>query len=190
MGDKTRGHKTKKCKSYFKSDDYLSGSGMITTIWGPTLWHFLHTISFNYPVEPSSSQKKYYKNFIVSLENILPCKYCRENLKKNLKTLPITNKVLENRDTFSRYIFDLHELINKMLDKKSNLSYEEVRERYEHFRSRCLPNKKTIKKLITKKKKKKEKGCIHPLHGSKKNKCILQIVPKTSKATSFEKINQ
>ena len=180
---KTREHKTRKCKSYFKSDDYSSGSGMITTIWGPSLWHFLHTISFNYPVIPTSSQQKYYKNFIISLENILPCKYCRENLKKNLKTLPITNKVLENRDTFSRYMFDLHELINKMLDKKSNLSYEEVRERYEHFRSRCIP----IKKTITKRKKKKEKGCIHPLHGSRKKKCILQIVPKTSKATSFEK---
>ena len=82
-----------------------------------------------------------------------------------------------------------------MLDKKSNLSYEEVRERYEHFRSRCLPDNKTIKNTNKKmnkntNKKKKEKGCIHPLHGSKKKKCILQIVPKTSKATSFEHINK
>lgn len=177
--------KTKKCKPFFKKSDYESSDGMVTTIWGPPLWHFLHTMSFNYPVEPTKTQKNNYKNFIVSLENILPCRHCRENLKKNFKSMPITNKVLENRESFSRYVYNLHELVNKMLGKNSNLTYDEVRDRYEHFRSRCakdLPKPiKTIKKTI-----KKEKGCVHPLYGNKKKKCILKIVPKTSKAKSFE----
>ena len=45
---------------------------------------------------------------------------------------------MENRDKFSRYLYNLHEVINKMLHKKSNLSYDDVRERYEHFRARCV----------------------------------------------------
>jgi hypothetical protein len=44
---------------------------------------------------------------------------------------------MESRDTFSLYIYNLHELVNKMLDKQSGTSYEEIRERYEHFRARC-----------------------------------------------------
>ena len=65
--------KTRKIKTY-TNQDYTSGEGMLTTVWGPSLWHFLHTMSFNYPVEPSPEQKKQYREFILSLENILPCK--------------------------------------------------------------------------------------------------------------------
>jgi hypothetical protein len=110
---------------------------MLTTVWGPSMWHYLHTMSFNYPVEPTVEQKKHYKKFILSLQHVLPCKWCRMNLKNNLKQLPLTQERLKNRENFSRYIYDLHEHINTMLGKKSGLTYDEVRERYEHFRSRC-----------------------------------------------------
>ena len=53
--------KTKK-KRIFTKKNYLSGDGMLTTIWGPSLWHYLHTISFNYPIQPSQIQKKNIKN--------------------------------------------------------------------------------------------------------------------------------
>ena len=31
---------------------------MLTTVWGPSMWHYLHTMSFNYPVKPTSLDKK------------------------------------------------------------------------------------------------------------------------------------
>ena len=37
----------------FSDDDYNSGDGMLTSIWGPGMWHYLHTISFNYPNNPT-----------------------------------------------------------------------------------------------------------------------------------------
>ena len=96
---------------------------------------------------------------------------------------------MENRETFSRYIYNLHELINKMLNKKSNLSYCDVRERYEHFRARCTDTKPkvfTLSQLKTNKNKtKKEKGCIEPLYG-KKARCILNIVPDEEKGPSIQ----
>jgi hypothetical protein len=195
----------KKTQKIYTKDDYNSGDGMLTTVWGPSLWHYLHIMSFNYPVNPTKEDKTNYKNFILSLQNVLPCKWCRMNLKNNLKQLPLTEKRLKNRESFSRYLFELHELINKMLGKKSGLTYDAVRERYEHFRSRCtidmkmkqadihklLEAKKKIKKCNLSKKKtiKKEKGCTEPLYG-KKSKCIIKIVPQEEKGETFQMDNK
>jgi hypothetical protein len=185
----------KKTTRTFSNRDYSSGDGFVTKIWGPAAWHLIHTISFNYPVNPTAEDKKNYRNFILSLQNVLPCKYCRINLKKNFKQLPITMKTMKNRDSFSRYVYRLHELVNRMLKKKSGLSFCDVRERYEHFRSRCTEDKKlqlfkfnkTIKREIKEdaKEDKKHKGCTEPLYG-KKSKCVIKIVPEEKKQESFQ----
>ena len=181
--------KTRKIKSpVYSSADYNSGDGMLTTTWGPAIWHYLHTMSFNYPVEPTMEDKKHYRDFVLSLQHVLPCKYCRMNLKTNLKELPLTVSCMKNRDTFSRYIYDLHELVNKMLKKKSNLKYCDVRERYEHFRSRCTEEKGkifTASEIRKYTRKNGEKGCTEPLYG-KKSKCIIKIVPKEEKGDTFQ----
>jgi len=91
---------------------------------------------------------------------------------------------MKNRDSFSRYIYKLHETINKLLGKKSGLSYCDVRERYEHFRSRCTDEKPKILN-IKKTLKKKEKGCTEPLYG-KKAKCIIKIVPHEEKCKTLQ----
>ena len=109
---------------------------------------------------------------------------------KDFKNLPLTNNAMKNRETFSRYVYNLHELVNKMLGKNSGLSYCDVRDRYEHFRSRCTvdlkENKESeIKKHIRKTKKKKEKGCTEPLYG-KKSKCIIKIVPQETVCDTFQ----
>ena len=189
---KVRKNKTLKKNKIYTKKDFNSGDGMLTTVWGPSLWHTLHTISFNYPVNPTKRDKKNYKDFILSLKHILPCKYCRMNFKKNIKEVPLTQKALKNRHNFSKWMYCFHEHINKMLKKKSGLKYNDVRERYEHFRSRCTldPNKSEIKKTRKNKKKKKnkskkEKGCVEPLYG-KKSKCIIKIVPKNKKVPTFQ----
>jgi len=99
----------------------MSGDGMLTSIWGPSLWHYLHTMSFNYPVNPTAADKNNYKKFILGLRNVLPCGHCRDNLKKDMKFVPLTNADLENRDKFARYVFKLHESFIKMLGNESGL---------------------------------------------------------------------
>ena len=189
---KTRKRKrNKKTKKVYSKKDFSSGDGMLTSVWGPSLWHYLHTMSFNYPNKPTSDDKKHYKKFILSMRHVLPCKYCRMNLKKNLKELPLTQKDLKNRANFSLWVYKLHEHINKMLGKKSGLSYSEVRERYEHFRARCtidINDAKKIVKVVKRKKtrkRKREKGCVEPLYG-KKSKCVIKIVPKDKKVPTFQ----
>ena len=107
----------------FTKEDYESNDGMLTTVWGPPMWHYLHTMSFNYPIKPSIKEKRNYRRFILDLENVLPCGKCRENLKLNFQKLPLTMSHMKSRETFSRYIYELHELINDMLNKTSGLSY-------------------------------------------------------------------
>jgi hypothetical protein len=167
----------------FKGDDFNSDDGMLTTIWGPGMWHSLHTISFNYPVKPTTKDKIRYKQFILNLQYILPCGKCRNNLKKNFKKLPLKTTDMKSRETFSLYIYRLHELINRMLHKSSGLSYEDVRERYEHFRSRCTLS---LDEMITTKSRimKKEDGCTEPLYGEKA-KCVINIVPQAKKCKTF-----
>ena len=177
--------KTRKKKRVFKKGDFYSGDGFLTTVWGPALWHTLHTISFNYPVKPTSEEKTFYRNYILSLQNVLPCGACRKNFKTNLKHLPLKHSDMNSRDSFSRYIYNLHELVNKMLNKKSNLTYCDVRERYEHFRARCTDEKPKLFKFHKLTQKKKEKGCTEPLYG-KKSRCVINIVPQDTKGQSIQ----
>jgi hypothetical protein len=168
--------KTRKLLATYSHEDYNSNDGMLTTVWGPIMWTYLHTMSFNYPVNPTPEQKKHYRDFVISLKNVLPCGKCRKNLVKNMRILPLQMKHMKSRETFSRYIYELHEVVNKMLHKNSGLTYEMVRERYEHFRARCAPKQE---QLIT------ENGCVVPLTGEKA-KCVIQIVPQNKKCETFQ----
>jgi hypothetical protein len=176
--------KNKKKRIYTKKHFY-SGDGMLTAVWGPSMWHYLHTMSFNYPINPSKEEKRDYKNFVISLKNVLPCKYCRINLKNNFKIHPLKECHMKNRETFSKYIYKLHEIVNKMLNKKSGLTYCDVRERYEHFRARCTIQKPKLFKFKKTRKNKMEKGCTEPLYG-KKAKCIIKIVPQDEKCNTMQ----
>ena len=201
-------------KAPYEDKDYSSNDGMLTTIWGPGIWHYLHTMSFNYPVHPTASDKRHYRDFVLELQYVLPCGKCRKNLVKNFKKLPLDMSAMKSRETFSRYIYELHETINKMLNKNSGLTYDDVRERYEHFRARCAKPLKRLRAKCTKKKtspsktgtakktspsktstaKKtspsktgtvKDKGCVVPLYGNKA-KCILKIVPQDVKCETLQ----
>lgn len=168
----------KKNKPVFTQNDYNSNDGMLTSVWGPAVWHVLHTISFNYKVTPTPEEKQQYKTFFESLQHVLPCRACRENLKKNLKVTGYGDHVFENRETFSKYLFDLHQTVNKMLGKTNDLTYEKVRNIYENFRARCsLQGMESCPKI--------ENGCTVPISGVK-SKCLLRIVPFVEKSKTFD----
>ena len=74
-----------------------------------------------------------------------------------------------------------------MLNKKSNLTYNDVRQRYEHFRARCTKKILKIKYLkikLLKKQLKKKKVVQHHII-VKKIKCIIKIVPQENKCNIF-----
>lgn len=138
-----------------------ASNGMMSKVWGPTLWHSLHIISFNYPLEPTKTQKKEYCHFLLSLKYILPCKYCRDNLIVNFKKAKFSKKVFANRKNFSKFIYNLHNIVNISLGKKKYKTYDEVSAFYEKFRASCD---------------KKKKKCKNPLNGNIRYKSKIEFI--------------
>ena len=164
----------------FSDEEFNSDNGMMTSVWGPALWHTLHTISFNYPVNPNKEDKVRYYKYFKYLGKVLPCKYCRDNYQGNLLNSKFNIEVFDSRESLSKWVYNLHENVNQMLGKQSGLSYNDIKNRYEHFRARCLKNEdeKPDPKV-------KEKGCTQPLYGIK-SKCVINIVPKDNRIKSFK----
>lgn len=165
----------KKLKSFevFDAEDYQSNDGMQTAIFGPVFWMALHLISFNYPMRPTEVQKKQYKRYIEATGDVLPCRYCRENFRSNYERASQPED-FDSREHLSQFVYRLHEEVNKMLNKPSGMSFEDVRELYEGFRSRCLSPDEKAKILAQS----YELGCKEPKHAGTKGKCVVTIVPR------------
>lgn len=117
---------------------------MNQNIWGPHLWFSLHTISFNYPIKPTNNDKQYYKNFFISLENVIPCSVCKKNYIRHLKEHPIDD-YLDNRKKLVYWVIDMHNMVNAEIGKKI-LSYEIVIKKYENVYKKKIILEKTSNK--------------------------------------------
>lgn len=135
-------------------------NGLITKIWGPPAWTFLHCVTFGYPIEPTEENKEKFKMFFELVGDILPCKYCRESYKEFIsqERTRLTDDVMQNRDTLTKWFYDIHNEVNNKLDTVYGVKYEDVVKRYEAYRATC-----------SKKPANQPKGCIVPLN--KKAQC-------------------
>lgn len=113
-------------------------------IWGPHAWIFLHSITFNYPINPTKDEINKHYNFFNSLEFVLPCETCRIHYKQNLKEYPLTKKILSTRDNLVKWLIKIHNNINKLNNKKS-LTYEDV---VDHYNNLYDDNKINYKYII------------------------------------------
>jgi len=118
--------------------DYKN-NGLITKIWGGPGWIFNHSVTFGYPLEPTEEQKLKYKNYFISLGDVLPCKYCRESYEKFIATgeTALTNDVMENRVTLTKWFYRVHEAVNAKLEIDYGITYDDLTEKYESFRAKC-----------------------------------------------------
>ena len=102
-------------------------------IWGPGGWLFLHTITLNYPTNPTFEDKENYKNFFISLKNVIPCKNCAKHYSENLNNFPIDDS-LNSKEDLVKWLIDNHNKVN-VKNKKRKYSYNEVIEKYEKLYS-------------------------------------------------------
>ena len=151
-------------------------NGMMTKVWGPPGWLFLHCVSFGYPFainpqNPAHKNKKlHYGEFFNYVGNILPCKYCRESYIEFMKEDPVENH-LETRDQLCKWLYNMHNKVNNKLGvPECNIpSFEEVKVEYEKFRAKC-------KKTSTEERENNQaKGCVTPADGTKK-RCVVKVV--------------
>jgi len=107
---------------------------MDTRYWGPDGWKLLHTITYNYPIEPCIDDIMNHKLFFYIIGDILPCKYCRISYKQYIKDLPPDNFLNSRNDVF-KWLYLIHNMINNKLRKQGHItfenpSYEEIYEKY------------------------------------------------------------
>ena len=65
--------------------DPNSKNGLMTKVWGPAGWLFLHCVTFGYPENPDTYDQEYgfppgttrnrYRRFFIEVGNVLPCRY-------------------------------------------------------------------------------------------------------------------
>jgi hypothetical protein len=106
-------------------------------VWGPHGWKFIHMIALAYSSNPSEEQRNHYKEFFTVLQYILPCSLCANNYKRHItEELPLTDEVLKDRDSLSKWVIDIHNLVNKETGKKI-IPYEEALEMiYNNYKSK------------------------------------------------------
>ena len=63
--------------------------------WGPHAWIFLHSITFNYPKEPTNKDKEIYVKFFKDLQFIIPCEKCAYHYKRHLEEYPIEDEPIK-----------------------------------------------------------------------------------------------
>ena len=93
--------------------------------WGPNAWQFFHCVSLTYPKKPTADDKKRYKTFFTSLGDVLPCHDCRNNYKKKLKKIPLSDAVLSSQKGLFEWLVDVHNEVNAATHKRK-YTYNEV----------------------------------------------------------------
>jgi hypothetical protein len=164
-------------------------NGLMTRLWGPSGWLFLHCVSFGYPykIDPTNpehieKQNDYYR-FFYYLGKVMPCKYCRNSYMDFFtKSSPMSH--LGTRKEFTKWLYDIHNMVNDKLGvpKCEIPTFEEIEERYETYRATCAP--------LTEEQRSNNsvKGCTVPADGKSKRSVIKVVeydkMPVITKASS------
>lgn len=142
---------------------------MNQNIWGSHLWFSLHTITFTYPINPSTIDKNNFKNFFESLQNVIPCAICQRNYKRHLLEHPI-DKHLNTRKDLVYWFIDIHNMVNSEIGKKF-MSYDVVLKKYENVYQKDLLVGTNIENMNTNK-----SNIENKYNTSQKNKYNIEYI--------------
>lgn len=96
-------------------------------LWGKHGWIFFSHVALSYPKNPTMEEKQAYKNFFMSIQDILPCEKCSVNYKKHIVEIPI-DKYLENKDTLFSWVIKMENKVNE-INNKPLLDEQEIKEK-------------------------------------------------------------
>jgi hypothetical protein len=120
-----------------------SNNGLLTKIWGPSAWNMLQCCAFGYPINPTDEDKKNFRTFYDVIKYVLPCRFCRESYTQFIidDDTVLNDAALESRNTLVRWVYNIHEKVNKKLGVTYGLTFEDYVKRYESFRAKCVKDK-------------------------------------------------
>lgn len=103
-------------------------------IWGPHYWFFLHTLAMCYPNYPNDVTKKKYYDFIQNLPMFIPIDEIATYLSALLDKYPV-QPYLDNRESFIRWTWFIHNKINEKLEKPKISLNDFYIKYYEEYKS-------------------------------------------------------
>jgi len=118
--------------------------------WGPHYWFFLHTIAISYPIYPNAVTKKKYYDFIQNIPLFIPIDSIASDFSKLLDQYPV-QPYLDNRESLVRWLWFIHNKINKKLEKPQislNDFYVKYYEEYKNTNEKMYDYYKIREKLI------------------------------------------
>jgi len=87
------------------------------SVWGPHYWFFLHTVSESYPLYPNQVTKRKYYDLIQNFPLFIPNEEIGNKFSRLLDKYPVT-PYLDNRESFVRWVFFIHNKINNVIGKE------------------------------------------------------------------------
>jgi hypothetical protein len=101
---------------------------MEPNIWGKHAWIFLHSVSMNYPDNPSNQDRKNYKDFFENLKYVLPCEVCKKHFTQHIQRNPI-EPALHSKRKLVEWVIEVHNQVNITLNKPT-MTYDQVIDLY------------------------------------------------------------
>jgi hypothetical protein len=95
-------------------DEYKDITTIDPKYWGKCGWIFLNSIALTYDV----SLKEKYKQFIITLPYILPCKKCGYHLKDSINKIENIDIILKNKESFINWLLEVRNNICKDQNKE------------------------------------------------------------------------
>ena len=105
-------------------DKFLDIKSIDPEYWGKSGWIFIDSIALTY----NPLYKENYKQFILQLPYILPCKTCGENLIKNIHTL---DYALGSKETFIKWLINVRNDIYK--DNNTPWKQKNIKETFDEI---------------------------------------------------------
>ena len=124
-------------------DDDDHDPGLITKIWGPSMWDSMHAITFKYPDNPTDNDKKRYKMYFYSVGYVLPCTHCQKSYRRLIKSgvTKLDDNALKSKKNLTEWLYNVHEAVNKKLGVDYGVSFNDVEKRYNSYMIPCNHNK-------------------------------------------------
>lgn len=88
-------------------------------VWGPLGWHVIHNFSIK------STDNDCMNTLIRTFGYILPCPTCKKHYNYLITNIYIINDNINNKKGMIKYLYDIHNIINKNLEKKIKISLKE-----------------------------------------------------------------
>lgn len=102
------------------SDAQAGRVNLKPSFWGNYVWSFLFIVALGYPSNASATERVSMVNTLRSLEDLLPCKTCRTNYKKEIENNPPEPHVGSSAELL-QYINDLRNTVARRLGKPERL---------------------------------------------------------------------